>query len=372
MASKPTATPTSTTDGFLSDPYLKEIPTKRAAYSDRMAVLMAWMSGLAYTEFENPGKSEEAMNGYIDDIIARIKPDGPGTNLRDVIRHLIENPPNPSAQHDRDDLEADLKQADFKLVNTYDIGAQQAFLAKRNTKPSGSNEEEKIVVLSFRGTERTKFKDWAVNVQATKKKLDGNVIVHSGYWNAFRDMESRLKDDLSPLRQDGYTLYITGHSMGGGMALIATRQLAEDSTGACYTFGAPRVGGYGFADKIKTPIYRLVNANDIVPRLPPAHVAQVLRFALALIPIPYKGLIDKILEKYTGYVHHGDMRYLRRATERPGGMFDEIKLLSNPNMVHRFGWFIKGWFKDPKSPLNDHKIAQYKGKLKQRALDRRI
>ena len=38
----------------------------------------------------------------------------------------------------------------------------------------------------------------------------------------------------------------------------------------CYTFGAPRVGDDGRLGCFKTPIYRIVNATDPVPIVPPS------------------------------------------------------------------------------------------------------
>ena len=94
----------------------------------------------------------------------------------------------------------------------------------------------------------------------------GGVPVHSGFWNSFAGVRKLIEPDLHEYLEKGYTLYVTGHSLGGAMAMIATHEMGKDSTGACYTFGAPRVAGYGFAAEIKTPIYRVVNANDVVPR----------------------------------------------------------------------------------------------------------
>ena len=82
-------------------------------------------------------------------------------------------------------------------------------------------------------------------------EIEGGVIVHDGYWNAFMKVKSRVTADPKPLIEEGDTLYITGHSMGGGMAMIATHEIARDSTGAYYTHGAPRVADYGFAERIK-------------------------------------------------------------------------------------------------------------------------
>jgi hypothetical protein len=64
-------------------------------------------------------------------------------------------------------------------------------------------------------------------------------------------------------------LYITGHSLGGALAQIASAVLERDNLAACYTFGSPRVGTERFDREVKCPHYRLVNDWDIVPGVPP-------------------------------------------------------------------------------------------------------
>lgn len=361
----------STYEDIFSKEYLKQPPVKRAAYSDRMALIMAWMSHLAYIKFENPGATPHANDAYLASVVERITADSSPNNVRDVVKGILENPPSPSGQHTWDDLEAELKKVGFELVKTYSLNNHQAFLAKRVSTTGATSQEPKEVVLSFRGTESTNKNDWKKNLKATTDTIDGNVTVHSGYWQSFAGIGNLIMRDLNPLLEEGYTLYITGHSMGGALAMIATHEIGHDSAGACYTFGGPRVAGYGFADKIKTPIYRVVNANDLVPRMPPFIFPQLLHVALTLSPIPWKAPLQRLLTKFTGYVHHGDLRYLRRANRNGQGQFENVQLLQNPNMVHRLWWYIKGFLKNRKSPINDHAILLYAEKLKQRALERR-
>ena len=204
-----------------SDERLLAPPVKRAAYSDRMALLMAEMSLLAYTSFEvpEPGDDEE-------------------TELKPTLAALLDR-------------------GGFTLVNTYDSAPNedgtdtQAFLAKNNA-PSTTGGAEKIAVLAFRGTERN-MADIKSDANMLPLKVNG-VNVHTGFWEGFAVVESAIEQDLAPLREEGYAVYLTGHSLGGALALIATYKMADDSTGACYTFGQPRVAGYGFAQSIRTPI----------------------------------------------------------------------------------------------------------------------
>ena len=68
-------------------------------------------------------------------------------------------------------------------------------------------------------------------------------------------------------------LFITGHSLGGALAMIAAKKIThKGGNAACYTFGSPRVGDEVWISNIKTPLYRVVNAADCVTMLPPGAV----------------------------------------------------------------------------------------------------
>jgi hypothetical protein len=180
----------------------------------------------------------------------------------------------------------------------------------------------------------------------------------------------KISSDVAPLTDAGYTLYLTGHSLGGALALIATREIGSDSTGACYTFGQPRVSGYGFAQDIKTPIYRVVNASDIVPRVPPAVLPRVLLFALRLVRFPGRAWLMDILEMFAGYVHHGDMRYLTKSNGDADRPYEDVRLLANPNMFDRATWWVGDLFWTLRGPAADHSISKYCEKLRAYAMKR--
>ena len=105
------------------------------------------------------------------------------------------------------------------------------------------------------------------------------------------------------------------HSLGGALALLATKLVAPDVDGACYTFGAPRVANYEYFSEVKTPVYRVVNSSDIVPRVPPGAglemglmVIRGLAWAVGFAP-PVVSLLNKLeerLDKLNGYRHFGD------------------------------------------------------------------
>ena len=90
---------------------------------------------------------------------------------------------------------------------------------------------------------------------------------------------------------------------------------------------------------LKTPVYRIVNSSDIVPRVPPGVgmtgfvlLAQGISWLTTFAP-PVSAAFDKLeefLDKLNGYRHFGDLRYLSDVAE---GRFDTVRLLSNPPAI---------------------------------------
>lgn len=76
--------------------------------------------------------------------------------------------------------------------------------------------------------------------------------------------------------QKGYKIFITGHSLGGALSMLAGfLLLTHDSSGykpilSICTFGAPRVGNPDFGEWFKgADVVRYVNTEDTVPTVPP-------------------------------------------------------------------------------------------------------
>lgn len=73
-------------------------------------------------------------------------------------------------------------------------------------------------------------------------------------------------------------LIVTGHSMGGALALLTATEVALESHGTwcgphlkCYTFGQPRVGNVQYAklvDKVLPDYFRCKTEGDLVPEFP--------------------------------------------------------------------------------------------------------
>ncbi|WP_437896377.1 lipase family protein [Sorangium sp. So ce124] len=82
-------------------------------------------------------------------------------------------------------------------------------------------------------------------------------------------------------RQKLEALYITGHSLGGGLAVLAAALIQDDEAfqvvreklRGVYTFGQPMVGDSAFdlahREILNKILFRHIYRRDIVPRLPP-------------------------------------------------------------------------------------------------------
>ena len=198
------------------------IPSRRAAYSDRTAALLAKLAMLAYIAFEDDEK--------------------------------------------RKILEGMLTHGRVKLLETISIADTEAMVA----------ETDKFVVVAFRGTSsRAHLKtDIQARLNVARVAVDGrSVRVHAGFYAAFRKIESKLREVLTG-QDETKAVYLTGHSLGGALALVAAAAFGGndklgDRIAAVYTFGAPRVGGADFPNLVKAPHYRVVNSGDVVPLVPP-------------------------------------------------------------------------------------------------------
>ncbi|MCP4123832.1 MAG: lipase family protein [Bacteroidetes bacterium] len=138
-------------------------------------------------------------------------------------------------------------------------------------------DDEKII-LSYRGTEPTNLRDWVTDLRLNKIKTSGDNTVHTGFKEHFDELEKdfRIGSVLSILLNGNRKVFITGHSLGGALAVYAAyyymhhMPVIKPEELRLYTYGAPRVGDHQFSQLFcAVPAYRIVHKNDIVPRVPP-------------------------------------------------------------------------------------------------------
>ncbi len=341
-------------------------PLKRAAFSDRTAYVMAEMSRLAYFRFEGGANLDELLKLAADFI--------PDRDQYRVFAELIKNAVISSEPAEAENLLRQiLATRGFSLVRTFahpetDV---QAFLCQHT--------EQDIAILVFRGTEK-KLKDIKADVKArlievpASEEEGDRVILHGGYYEQYRSIEADLQEALASDAVSGKQIFYTGHSLGGALAIVATRFLAGDSSGACYTFGSPPVGTQTFDENIKTPIYRIINHVDIVPYLPSPYFVLLLRFIGFLLDVilsPFGKVYSRILDAkwYRSlqlllidagrYRQSGYGSYLV-------GTISNAKLRYNVMFYDRVFWWmkqLKHLLRGQADILADHSIELYVGML---------
>jgi len=142
------------------------------------------------------------------------------------------------------------------------------------------------VVVAFRGTEcdldrgpealAQFIADLSVDVDIRWVDAEGGGRIHRGFRDALDEIWPDLQDCLEALRAKGCRLWITGHSLGGALSLLAADRLdAIYKVSGVYTFGAPRIGDKRFASRFAPRTFRIVNNNDVVPHLPPFPYADL-------------------------------------------------------------------------------------------------
>ncbi|MEH6452790.1 MAG: lipase family protein [Psychromonas sp.] len=372
---------------FLGSNELLLPPLTRPAYSDRMAYVMAEMSALAYFEFE---KDSGAIHQTIDKITELKLTDTDDTyqqELEDILVTLRDELLVKSIDG-KEVLAKLLLVSGFKLIDTIHYSDTQGFICKR-AKP----DEPEYLVIAFRGSELC-VEDWLTNVQAKPKVFDNGAKVHSGFWQALHHIDANNKVDLPQhssstckepnvisqikcildsesqgAQQQVLPCYITGHSLGGALAVITTNELFKDINGACYTFGAPRLGNYEYFKSLKTPVFRVVNSADIVPRVPAGAATSIalnaikgLKFLTQLLPSVsniFKAL-EKHLDDLDDYRHYGDLRYL---SDVKAGRFEDVQLLLNPPALDRLWWMYQHLRISFTEPVKSHGMSIYRSKL---------
>ncbi len=339
------------------------VPTSRAAYSDRTAWLMCEMSALAYLPFDGDSslaKEIKNITGVIKFACKVKKAEQMAAKISALEDSLMKYIDHKTGHGERGKtageklLETGLGVGGFSLAQIFNCDDTQGFLATR--------EADKVAALAFRGTQCNSWKDIKTDLKVRFHRGTNGAHVHAGFSGAFNSVKDEVQQAVTAL--SGYSLYITGHSLGGALAIIAAKELESDHTAACYTFGSPRVGSEEFGEQIKTPVYRIVNAADGVPRVPPSFITGLAAGVVSMV----NGKVgESIRNRYCGYKHYGDMRYLTACDNN----ISKLKVLENLGMPFRGarlfrrvssrGFLIMG---------KDHRINEYRDKLKHYALHR--
>jgi hypothetical protein len=168
----------------------------------------------------------------------------------------------------------------------------------------------RLGVLSFRGTEPTNLISWMTDANSVLRPfVYGHV--HAGFYAnvqvVWDDINGVLRSALAnasaprglavlPSAEPAYdrpmdSLYITGHSLGAAMAVVAAACLLQEPNDGrgwdsilrgIYTYGQPMVGDAEFVANCKkrfqNRLFRHVYGDDLVARMPPKTIHNFKHF----------------------------------------------------------------------------------------------
>jgi triacylglycerol lipase len=144
---------------------------------------------------------------------------------------------------------------------------------------------DQIIVVAFRGTISEQngtidLDNWMVDADASQISVEdtfgirGNV--HEGFANAFSSLWQGIQDAVKFFQTGTKSLWITGHSLGGALAVMAAAAFTFEKRlpfNGLYNYGQPRVGDPDFCGNCDTHFceqyFRFVNNQDIITRVPP-------------------------------------------------------------------------------------------------------
>ena len=206
-----------------------------------------------------------------DDWKWSFEPDAPG---RSAVNALALGNASLLAYSDWNDIQHFLEKWQLSDARLLSAGETQGFVARRDD----------AVFVSFRGTEPLRLVQWLGDINYRPSSVLPNVpgLVHGGFAGLFAVVQESMWAAVQALSSGGATrLFVTGHSLGGALAVLAAAVLQFDlkrNVSAVYTYGQPRLGDPEFSAAFDAALgsvtFRYVNDLDIVPHVPPTRLPE--------------------------------------------------------------------------------------------------
>ncbi|TDV35921.1 lipase family protein [Actinophytocola oryzae] len=143
-----------------------------------------------------------------------------------------------------------------------------------------------MIVTAFRGTEPVQTRDWLSDTTTPPWPGPSGVgLMHYGFAEALVAVFPEVRAAITELRDQDQTIWFTGHSLGGALAMLAAARLHFEepslTANGVYTYGQPRTCDRVLADAYDKALggrtFRVVNNNDIVAQVPPEPVFHHVR-----------------------------------------------------------------------------------------------
>ncbi|RYP75712.1 hypothetical protein DL771_002199 [Monosporascus sp. 5C6A] len=138
----------------------------------------------------------------------------------------------------------------------------------------------KEVILAFRGT--SAIQDFVIDLSEDLVPFNTigvtnceGCMAHEGFLRAWNSVAQESIDGVKAelAANPGYKVTVTGHSLGGSLASLATlSMLGSGIDVTTFTFGQPRTGNQAYADFVdqqapQGKMFRITHANDGVPQV---------------------------------------------------------------------------------------------------------
>eukprot|EP00611_Tribonema_gayanum_P029779 TRINITY_DN8069_c0_g1_i1.p1 TRINITY_DN8069_c0_g1~~TRINITY_DN8069_c0_g1_i1.p1 ORF type:complete len:351 (-),score=70.95 TRINITY_DN8069_c0_g1_i1:748-1719(-) len=146
----------------------------------------------------------------------------------------------------------------------------------------GADGAAPMIVAAFGGTDPTSILNFVTDLSILEEPSPhpgcDTCEVHTGFYEAWLSVQDQVLSAVAQLQHtmdSSAQVAVTGHSMGGALAVHCALALRERGTHASLrTFGAPRVGNAAFARYSSATIttsamWRVTHHRDPVPHLPP-------------------------------------------------------------------------------------------------------
>ncbi|MFE5852414.1 lipase family protein [Streptomyces sp. NPDC056500] len=137
---------------------------------------------------------------------------------------------------------------------------------------------DRMIITAFRGTEPLQIRDWLSDVTTPPWPGPASTgYIHYGFGEALDSVYPAVRSTIEEFRTGRQTVWFTGHSLGGALAMLAGARLHLEqpklTADGIYTFGQPRTCDRLLAAAcnrgLAQRLHRFVNNNDVVPHLPP-------------------------------------------------------------------------------------------------------
>lgn len=150
------------------------------------------------------------------------------------------------------------------------LGFDHVYQIENNSMACYLGYSKSTCVIIFRGT--NELRDWLFNLNFLSQKIErGETTI--GFYAGYQHLRNQILRFLS--RNNFEKIWITGHSLGGALALLCAQDLEFNQNlpiQGLMTFGQPMVVNYLLSREIDSKFgnrfVHFVNGSDGVPRLP--------------------------------------------------------------------------------------------------------